>query len=362
MLPSQLYQRSLNPTVFISYSIQDEAHTNWVVKLAELLKKNGVQVVLDVWHLSQGDNVVHFMEKAVHESDYTLLICTPQFADKVNKRIGGVGFEAEMILGNLLMSFDEQIKVVPILKEGVPSDSIPRVLRSRLFIDFSDPENFNNSTEILLRKIFNAPKYREPELGNKPNFANSNNEAPHKWILVSGIGVQKHLNEKIVKTSDELGRLLAENNYGLITGGWPGVDEIVARSFSKHVYEANKALENFLIQVVLKSKLPAYSGGSLILVNEGADEWTVPVKRAHAIILIHGIGGTKSTGLFGLEYNKPVFPIADTDGDAKSFYWETINNWQDKNFKMIKLQKYQALGGEAPYVLRSLIELLKLEL
>lgn len=39
------------PTVFISYSHDNELHKNWVLQLATRLRSNGVDVLLDRWNL-----------------------------------------------------------------------------------------------------------------------------------------------------------------------------------------------------------------------------------------------------------------------------------------------------------------------
>ena len=40
-----------NPTVFISYSHDNEDHKSWVLKLASDLRSHGVNAILDQWDL-----------------------------------------------------------------------------------------------------------------------------------------------------------------------------------------------------------------------------------------------------------------------------------------------------------------------
>jgi hypothetical protein len=145
--------------IFISYSHDSNEHKNWVRKLAEDLMRNGVETILDSWHLQVADDLAHFMENAIRESNYTLLICTPHFAHKVNNRKGGVSYEANLVIGSILSNFHDQGKFIPILKEGLPSDSIPLYLRTKLFLDFTNEALYDQSFETLLRRIFDAPLY-----------------------------------------------------------------------------------------------------------------------------------------------------------------------------------------------------------
>lgn len=56
--------------VFISYSWDDDSHKEWVRNLATRLRKDGVDVTLDQWHIVPGDQIPSFMEQAVRESNY----------------------------------------------------------------------------------------------------------------------------------------------------------------------------------------------------------------------------------------------------------------------------------------------------
>ena len=109
-----------------------------------------------------------------------------------------------------------------------------------------------------------------------------------------------------------LGEKLARGGYGLVTGGWPGVDELTARSFARELERESTPLEDRLIQVVVDDKLPAFPAGNLVLVRRGEEEWTEPVKRSDAVVLIGGVGGTWSTGEYALKFGRIVFPLADT--------------------------------------------------
>jgi len=79
------------PTSFISYSWDDEAHKEWVRKLAERLRGDGIDVTLDRWAAVPGDQLPVFMEKSIRENQFIIVICTPRYKVRSDNREGGVG-------------------------------------------------------------------------------------------------------------------------------------------------------------------------------------------------------------------------------------------------------------------------------
>lgn len=90
---------SKSPKVFISYSWTSEEHVAWVLDLAEKLVDDGVDVILDRWDLKPGQDKYHFMEQMVKDETVTkvLIVCDKAYADKADRRAGGVGTETQII-------------------------------------------------------------------------------------------------------------------------------------------------------------------------------------------------------------------------------------------------------------------------
>ena len=86
-----------NPTVFISYSHDDEKHENWVLKLATDLRSHGVDAILDQWDLRLGADLRFFMENGLSASKLVLCICSKTYVQKVNSGTGGAGYELSLI-------------------------------------------------------------------------------------------------------------------------------------------------------------------------------------------------------------------------------------------------------------------------
>ena len=105
------------PQVFISYSWESQPHRDWVRYLAEKLRRNGVDARLDQWTVKPGGSFTHFMEAEVAEADYVLVVCTPTYAQKSNARAGGVGYEQQIVSGQLA-SGTRREKFIPIVRAG----------------------------------------------------------------------------------------------------------------------------------------------------------------------------------------------------------------------------------------------------
>jgi len=160
----------IHPTCFMSYSWDSEAHKQWVIQLAVLLANNGVRVHLDEWEVLLGQDLTEFMEAGIRESDYVLIVCTPTYARKANKRKGGAGYETSVITGELFQVYHRPRKYIPLLRFGDPEVAIPSYLKSCRFLDFREEVKFDQRFEELLKHIYKQPTYPSPTLGPKPSF------------------------------------------------------------------------------------------------------------------------------------------------------------------------------------------------
>src|SRR3989442_2962471 len=96
------------PNIFISYSWDTPEHKVWVHDLAARFRQDGVDVTLDQWHLVPGDQLTHFMESAVRASDFVLIVCTPHYKERSEARVGGVGYEGDIMTAEILNSANQR--------------------------------------------------------------------------------------------------------------------------------------------------------------------------------------------------------------------------------------------------------------
>lgn len=153
-----------NPTTFISYTWENDELKLWVKTLATKLRDNGIDAKLDQWEVVPGDQMPHFMEKSVKENDFVLIICTPKYKAKSENRIGGVGYEGDIMTGEVLQTSNHR-KFIPILKSGTKEASLPTWLQGKYFVDLSSEQHFTNNFEDLLTTLLNA-REKAPKLGN----------------------------------------------------------------------------------------------------------------------------------------------------------------------------------------------------
>jgi len=112
------------------------------------------------------------MEKSVRDSEFTIIICTPDYAEKSIERKGGVGYEQQIISAKIFGGHDRR-KFIPIVRSGSFDDgdrcAIPEHFKGTFALDFR-PENKSDAFEDLIRALYERPKYVRPELGKDPEF------------------------------------------------------------------------------------------------------------------------------------------------------------------------------------------------
>jgi hypothetical protein len=155
------------PKIFISYSHDSPVHNRWVGDLATKLRQNGIDVILDQWDLGLGDDVPKFMEKSVTEADRVLMICTEKYVHKANEGSGGVGYEAMIVTGELVQNLGTS-KFIPVIRQGPAQPLVPKSVSTRLYVNLSHEENYQEQLEHLLRELHNAPRILKPPLGQSP--------------------------------------------------------------------------------------------------------------------------------------------------------------------------------------------------
>ncbi len=162
--------------MFLSYSHDSGAHRAWVRQLAEQLRANGVDVILDQWDLRAGADVVRFMEQGIMEADRVLMVCTANYVAKAEERKGGAGYEGMIVTGQMARA-TQTIKFVPIVRDNASAALIPAFLGQRLWLDFRDDRSFDERLLELLHDLHEVPRFVKPPLGPSP-FATPPRSAP----------------------------------------------------------------------------------------------------------------------------------------------------------------------------------------
>lgn len=171
------------PKIFISYSWTTPKHEDCVINLAERLVSDGVDVIIDKWNLKEGHDKYDFMETMVKSPDIqkVLIILDKKYSEKAEKRAGGVGTETQIISPKIYGDISQE-KFIPIVAEKDENGNAftPTFLESRIYIDLSDDDKFEENYENLLRNIYQRPAYSKPKIGKAPSYLFEETPMTHK--------------------------------------------------------------------------------------------------------------------------------------------------------------------------------------
>lgn len=162
------------PKVFVSYSWDSDDHRDWVCNFASRLRSDGVDAELDRWKLAPGDQLPEFMERAVRENDFVLIVCTPRYRESRRPRRGRVGYEGDIMTAEVV-SERRRRKFIPVLRRGDWGEALPSWLLGKLSIDLrSDP--YSEEQYALLLDTLHGRTPRMPPLG-RPSAAKATSTA-----------------------------------------------------------------------------------------------------------------------------------------------------------------------------------------
>lgn len=189
-----------NPKIFISYAWGDKEYQDLVLSFASQLAGDGVDVVIDKWDLSEGNDTYAFMEKCVTDSTITnvLILLDPLYAKKANEREGGVGTETQIISAQIYGKVDQD-KFIPVIMKREEDGSVhkPAYLEGRLHFDLSKPEKYDDEYRRIVKSLYGEETYPKPEIGKKPDWVSQPAAPTHKSVI--SFSVLKGSEPKAVK-------------------------------------------------------------------------------------------------------------------------------------------------------------------
>lgn len=161
------------PKIFVSYRWTSPDHEHWVLKLATSLRGDGIDVILDKWHLHEGQDTLVFMEQMVSDPSVVkvLLICDQAYVERANSREGGVGTEAQIVSASVYKKTDQSkfaAVVTELNADGQPY--LPHYMATRLYFDMSSLEAEAINYDKILRWVFGKPFHALPPIGEAPKF------------------------------------------------------------------------------------------------------------------------------------------------------------------------------------------------
>lgn len=257
-------------TVFISYSWGSVKHSEWVLNFANNLISGGVNVILDQHDLSAGKELTRFMEKSVG-ADKILMVMTPNYKLKADKREGGVGFEYSLITQEYYNKQSDKTKIIPILRSGDKNTSPPTYMQTKIYHNMVDDKLYDTKLFELIKIVYDKPLLTKPTLGKVPDF-----DAPtlpdldkkladfnvkekldgEKFVLINSTnGVQLFLNEVQIifqNIGHNVNHYKDNHNFYLITKSSSYSKKFLISSgnftyFFQPIYSANNSAANAYI-------------------------------------------------------------------------------------------------------------------
>ena len=89
------------------------------------------------------------MEQAVRENDYVLIVCTPRYKEKSDGRVGGVGYEGDIMTAEVMAQGNDR-KFIPVLREGEWAEAAPSWILGKRYVDLRGAPYSEKSYDELL--------------------------------------------------------------------------------------------------------------------------------------------------------------------------------------------------------------------
>ena len=143
------------PTVFISYSWDDDEHKAWAKQLADDLRgKYGICSLIDQYNPA-GADIVEFMNRGIRVSNRVLAIGTPIYKEKSENGVGSGGKYEGVLITTEIYNNTDTFKFIPILRRGNDfKSSFINVLASRNGYDFRDDKQYEGKLKDLTEEIY----------------------------------------------------------------------------------------------------------------------------------------------------------------------------------------------------------------
>ena len=157
-----------SPQVFISYrhEVESPEHADRVLGLANRLRDEGIDAVLDQYEVSPPAGWPTWCEHEIQRADFVLMVCTEAYhrcirGDEQPGAAHGVLWEARIIRQMLYDTGSKTTKLIPVLFSNGSPDHIPIAVKGATRYVVDTKQGF----EDLYRQLTDQLKTRKPELG-----------------------------------------------------------------------------------------------------------------------------------------------------------------------------------------------------
>jgi hypothetical protein len=213
-----------------------------------------------------------------------------------------------------------------------------------------------NDTYITIEPLQLARLLGTPEATARALFWK---KGPSVYVLVAG---SKEIPESALFASEVLGQQLARSGYGLISGGFPGVDEVVCRAYCLQLQNDHVVPTNRLRHVMPANTTPAlwtdkdfYGHGDIDSSGSSDEAMQRSVDQAHAVMLIAGYNDTYEIYRRARYRELPLVALSTTGGAANAVYNE-LAKFKDDRWRSLAREISRKL--DAREVVRTAMQML----
>ena len=142
------------PRLFISYSHDSRAHEDRVRVLANRLRHDGVDAVIDQFDAAPQHGWPMWVDREIQKADFVAMVCTETYLKRVEGRDApgkgrGVLWEAKIIYNHLYEEDRPLQKFIPILLEGGRQSSIPWPIRGLTYYQLDTEQGYDDFYRYL---------------------------------------------------------------------------------------------------------------------------------------------------------------------------------------------------------------------
>jgi tetratricopeptide (TPR) repeat protein len=185
------------PKVLISYSHDSLEHEQRVLILADRLRADGVDCMIDQYILVPEEGWPLWMQRQIRDSKFVLMVCTETYLKRVlrEEQPGkgfGVCWEANLIYNAIYSAGMMNTKFIPVLFESGHLSHIPDPLRHTCYYDLSIEDGYEN----LYRRLTNQPKVTKKDLAESRNLLPSERKSEEVLCVIGEGGALSNLPER----------------------------------------------------------------------------------------------------------------------------------------------------------------------